>query len=633
MKITEYYIKAICGLMLATSALTSCTDYLDKAPDSEISDTEAYKDWRNFQGFVEEMYSTIPAFDTGYWTNSWNWGEDEIMNVGIDYHMVYKIDQGDFWGWQSEFDGWQSGWMDRSLFGTTGNNEDDRFSRSLWQGAWYSIRKANMGLENIDLMTVATQEEKDIIMGQLYFFRGWYHFILMQYFGGLPYVDRVFPADEQFSEGRLSYAECADKVAEDLRKAADLLPVDWDKTDVGRLTLGKNQIRATKIAALGFLGKNYLYAGSPLMNKEATGNTTYDQEYCRKAAEVFGELLTLVESGSTQFGLIPWEEREQNFYTFGQNGKMPGQTKDNSITEAIFRGPTYGGGWGASAWGLAKQFMAGPDDIRDGGVFSLPTANYVNYYGMANGLPLDDPEADFDPTHPWKNRDPRFYSDIIYDGVQIVKGSVNEAYRYADLQTNGAYRDVNYGSRTGYLLRKFTDISCNKPDDGWGWSPQIHIHLPWMRLADVYLMYAEAAAQATSSPTGKSSNCSLSALDAVNKIRERSGVPAIATKYTTTLDGFMSELRRERAVELAYEGFRFNDLRRWLLLDKAPYNIKTSQEFIRVEHDKDNPENSSVSGFTEKVILTRDFTERNYWFPLKRKDCSLYSGFDQNPGW
>ena len=174
---------------MSASTLTSCTDYLDKAPESDISATEAFKDWRNFQGFVEEMYNVIPNFSTGYWTNSWNWGEDEIMNVGIDYHMVYKIDQGDFWGWQSGFDGWQSGWFDRNAFETT---NDDRLARSLWKGAWYSIRKANMGLENLDKMTVATKEEKDFIKGQLYFFRGWYHFQLMQYFGNSHILEELF---------------------------------------------------------------------------------------------------------------------------------------------------------------------------------------------------------------------------------------------------------------------------------------------------------------------------------------------------------------------------------------------------------------------------------------------------------
>ena len=91
-----------------------------------------------------------------------------------------------------------------------------------------------MGIENLDKIT-ATKEEKDLIAGQLYFFRGWFHFMLMQYFGGLPYIDSVLPAGEKLTLPRLSYAECAEKAAADFRKAADLLPVDWDKTTVGRV--------------------------------------------------------------------------------------------------------------------------------------------------------------------------------------------------------------------------------------------------------------------------------------------------------------------------------------------------------------------------------------------------------------
>ena len=638
--------KALLPLCLFTFLLftsSSCTDYLDKAPESDISDTDAFKDWQNFQGFTEELYNCIPMFDTGYYTNSWNWGEDELQNVGITYHMVYKIDQGDFWGWQSEHDGWQSGWMDRSRFDTGG----DRFSHSLVPMCQYGIRKANIGLASMDKF-VGTTEEKNLILGQLYFFRAWFHFELMQYFGGLPYIDRVLPSGAELREPRLSYQECADRAAEDFRKAADLLPVNWDQTTPGKRTLGKNQIRVTKIAALGYLGKDLLYAGSPLMNKVSTGDAGYNKEYCRRAAEAFGELLAIVEGGKTQYGLLPFSEYSSNFYTIDNNGKLPGESADNSVTEAVFRGPVFNGDWNVTNWGLSKQFCAVNGSLDEGSVLTLPTANYVNYYGMANGLPLSDPQSGFDKTHPWKGRDPRFYHDIRHDGDKIFKGDISgyevhsaaeiaadpaKSIRYADLETGGTYRNVEKGSRTGYLLYKFIDNTCNKVDQGYGWSHHFLIHLPWMRLSDVYLMYAEAAAEATGNPSAQVGQAPLTALQAVNKIRERAGVADIAEKYASSLDGFMSELRRERAVELAYEGHRFNDLRRWLLLDKAPYNIKTSQEFHRVSCDLKHPENNEVSGFTQKTILTRNFTEKHYWFPLKVSDVSIYPEFKQNPGW
>lgn len=623
------------GCMLGGASLcgmTSCTDYLDKAPESDIAADDAYKNFTNFQGFTEELYYCIPDFARGYWNNSWNWGEDEIISSGIDYMMGYKIDQGDFWGWQSEHDGWQSGFMDRN---NSVASSDDRFAKSLWPLAWYGIRKANMGIQALreGKFINATSEERNLIEGQLYFFRGWFHFELIQYFGGLPYINEVLPADGQFRLPRPHYQAVADSIARDFRHAADLLPIDWDNTTAGRATLGKNQLRINKIMALGYLGKNYLWAGSPLMNYESQGVKEYNKDYCAKAAEAFGELLTLVESGQTQYALVDFDHYSDIFYTYGKNGLMPGST------EAIFRNPCYGhSGWNCSTFGVSKQFAT--YYLTDNGVGLFPTANYVNYYGMANGLPLDDPNSGFDPTHPWKGRDPRFYHDIRYDGCKLVAGTIpnasEEHYRYAELYSEGPLRDETNGSRTGYLNYKFISDDQNKYDEGWGWSPQFTLQVSWMRLSDIYLMYAESAAEAYGSAQGKSANCSLTAVQAVDKIRERAGVSDVAASYTGDLEKFMGEVRRERAVELSFEGHRFNDLRRWLLLDKEPYNIKTSQEFMRADKDHmntDDPTQNAVTGWSEKQILKRNFTEKHYWLPLKLSDVNLYPEFNQNPGW
>ena len=645
MKFFNKYI--LLGALTLSLGLSSCSDYLDKAPESDISSTDAFKDFQNFQGFTEELYQCIPDFTNGYWTNNWNFGEDEILNVGTTFHFGYKVDQGDFWGWQSEYDGWQAGWLDRgSVSGF--NPGSDRFGHSLYTGCMYGIRKVNIGLENLDLFK-GTEEEKKLIEGQLYFFRAWFHFQVIQYLGGYPYIDRVIPGDEVPTLPRLTYKECADRCAEDFRKAADLLPVDWDKTKPGQSTMGKNQLRVTKLAALGYLGKNYLWAASPLMaNGVNAGTYDYDKTYAKKAADAFGELLQIVESDKDcGYGLIPFSQYSENFVTLGESGKMPGQSKDGTITEAIFRSPTYGSGWGCSRWGQALAY--GGSDLNDGGVVFLPTANYVNYYGMANGLPLDDPDSHFDPTHPWKGRDPRFYHDIRFDGCKMVMKELtgtDTKWQYADLQTGGCFRSETRGSRTGYFNYKFISTKCNKWDDDYGWSPQIHMRVPWMRLSDVYLMYAEACA-AVGGATAKSSNFNKTAEDAINTIRDRAGVDPVAAKNVADAHKFMDEVRRERAVELAFEGHRFNDLRRWLLLDKYPYNIKTSQEFTRVngfsvvQVDEKNfkvvnvvdEKNEEVSGFKQKQILKRDFSSKHYWLPLKRADTQLYEGFGQNPGW
>ena len=631
-RIISKYKSACLALALGCSLAltTSCTDYLDKSPESDVSPEAAFKNFKNFQGFTEELYLCIPDFSKSYWTTCWNWGEDDIQAVGFNYLMSYKVDQGDFWGWQQEYDGWGASFMDQ---GNTfdPNAPDGRFKRGLWKAAWYGIRKANLGLENMDLMTAATQEEKNTIKGQLLFFRGWLHFQLMQYFGGLPYIDHTMAADQPMTLPRESCQACAEKAAKDFREAAELLPIDWDKSSVGRNTLGKNGFRINKITALAYEGKSLLWAASPLVKNcddkmNVNGNAStydYDTNYAQQAAEALGELLTLVETGQTQYKLVDFADYSDLFYTWNKNMLPPGSTEN--ILRDI---PTDA--WQNSHFGVFTEF--GGLILTGGKAFSQPTANYVNYYGMANGLPLDDPESGFDPTHPWKNRDPRFYHDIVYDGVKVVEGTIEpDANRYANLYTGGTYRDDINESRTGYLLYKFIPMIANNYDMGSTYN-KLYIDVPYLRLADCYLMYAEACA-AVGGATA-SAKCSLTALDAVNKIRERAGVADVAAKFTGNKDKFMDEVRRERAVELAFEGHRFNDLRRWLLLDKAPYNIKTSQEFVRAgKFDPKNPQNTEVSGFKEKTILTRHFTSKHWWMPLKKKDTSIYPEMFQNPGW
>lgn len=631
-RIISKYKSACLALALGCSLAltTSCTDYLDKSPESDVSPEAAFKNFKNFQGFTEELYLCIPDFSKSYWTTCWNWGEDDIQAVGFDYLMGYKVDQGDFWGWQKEFDGWGACFMDQ---GDTFDPlaPDGRFKRGLWKAAWYGIRKANLGLENMDLMAAATQEEKNTIKGQLLFFRGWLHFQLMQYFGGLPYIDHAIAADQPMTLPRESCQACAEKAAKDFREAAELLPIDWDKSSVGRNTLGKNGFRINKITALAYEGKSLLWAASPLVKNcddkmNVNGNAStydYDTNYAQQAAEALGELLALVETGQTQYKLVDFADYSDLFYTWNKNMLPPGSTEN--ILRDI---PTDA--WQNSHFGVFTEF--GGSILTGGKAASQPTANYVNYYGMKNGLPLDDPESGFDPTHPWKNRDPRFYHDIVYDGVKVVEGAIEpDANRYANLYTGGTYRDDINESRTGYLLYKFIPMIANNYDMG-STNNKLYIDVPYLRLADCYLMYAEACA-AVGGATAKA-KCSLTALDAVNKIRERAGVAGVAAKFTGNKDKFMDEVRRERAVELAFEGHRFNDLRRWLLLDKAPYNIKTSQEFVRAgEFDPKNPQNTEVSGFKEKTILTRHFTSKHWWMPLKKKDTSIYPEMFQNPGW
>ncbi|MDR0962861.1 MAG: RagB/SusD family nutrient uptake outer membrane protein [Mediterranea sp.] len=624
-KIIQYLIF---GVVAFSFSLTSCTDYLDKAPESVISEDDAYKNFTNFQGLVERMYQVIPDVAKAYWVSSFNWGEDEVVTTGNgEYLFGFSVDRGNYRDYFNKGDCF----LDRNWF-VGRENPDAKFNKAVWGGSWYAIRIANMGLQAIadGKLTDATQEERNLIEGQLYYCRAWFYFQLTKYWGGLPYVDYVLPSGEAFTLPRETYRENAEKMAADFQKAADLLPMNWDNTTVGGATKGQNDLRPNKIWALSYLGKTYLYAGSPLMVNGINGPKTYDADMCKKAADAFGQVLTLVESGQTQYALVDFTKYSDLFYTNQQGWLMPGST------EAIVRSPTYGPD---SYWRQMNSYQISKMANGDG-IILLPSANYVNYFGMANGRPLTDAASGFDKSHPWKDRDPRFYYNFIYDGVQVVKGTMlaeEEQYRYADLYSGNPYwrADPTATSRTGYLNYKFIPIGANTWDKDYDYSHSSHMHLSWLRLADVYLMYAEAAAQGYGGATGKSSTYSGTAADAINTIRDRAGVGHVADEYLGSTEAFMGEVRRERAVELSFEAHRFHDLRRWLLLTEPPYNIKTSQEFDRVGtfDPEADPKEGEVRNFREEVIITRNLTSKHYWLPFKTEDVSMYPEFNQNPGW
>mgnify|MGYP000860467192 FL=1 len=621
----------ICAAGIALTSV-SCKDYLDKAPGSDIDPADPYKNYTNFQGFMEEAYNCIPALASISWYHGcWNYGEDEYWQPSETRMLTNAIDQGNYWAWNTvQYSPFHTGHG-----GTTGTNRDNK--GCLWGNCWYGIYKVNLGLNNLNLLTDATQEEKNIIAGQLYFFRAFFHFQIMQYWGGIPYIDFLIPSDAVFNYPRLSYQECADKVAADFQKAVDLLPVDWDKTTVGKQTLGKNKLRINKIMALAFLGKNYLYAGSPLMNKVSAGDANYNKEYCKKAAEAFGQVLKLCKE-SGLYELADFDHYMDIFYTYDQGTKLPG------MKEVIFYENTSNTSW---CWNQVCDYR--PSCLIASGIKVYPTANYVDYFGMANGKPIKDitkkdADSGYDPEYPFKNRDPRFYELFIYDGVKCVKNATKAQkgpeQQYASLYTGGMYRKATPSKDcfTGYLLKKFCDPYRNDHDEGDAKKKAIRVNLGMIRLADVYLMYAESVAQGYGDINASSSAYKLSAVDAVNIIRNRAHVDNIAAEYLTSMDGFMSELRRERAVELAFEGHRFNDLRRWLLIDKAPYTQKTAVYFDRAADQKDEarydePKNNHVLNLREEPLITRQFTEKHYWFPFLRDDVQMYPEFNQNPGW
>jgi len=593
----NYRIKIIASTIILVMTLSSCESYLDKAPEASISENDAYGNFKSFQGWIEELYCCVTDPNKcGAW-NQYLFADETLNNY------IYAFDQGNYWN--------QGAYLYGTSVATTDNNSR---TKRVWPLAWYGIRKANLALEKLPLM-VGTQEEKDLIKGQALFFRGWFYFELMKWYGGLPYIEKALSSSDDMKIPRLNYRETALKAAADFRAAADLLPVHWDRTVAGQATLGNNSGRINKMFALGYLGKDLLYAASPMMNEESTGSATFDAELCKQSAAAFAEALKM--NDSTQiYKMQSWDTWTDNFWVWS-----PSNTKMSGGTEVIMNCTVFDNGrvrWSTVGATCPVQFGGNATSVE------VPTANYIKNYAMANGLPIEDPTSGYNPADPWTGREPRFYKDIIVDGDKMVSSSSAGADQYAQLYTGGRHRSNSNGSVTGFYCKRYSPIGCNQWDNKWA---SFQAYVPFLRLADIYLMYSESVLQGFGQASANTPNYPLTAEGALNMVRNRAQLPNLSAKYTATKEAFMGEIIRERAVELGYEGARFQDIRRWNLNTSLKYREKTAVDFDR-DSKTGKPKN-----ITERVVITRVAEKKHNWLPFQTKFVNQYVGFQQNPGW
>ncbi|QCX37672.1 RagB/SusD family nutrient uptake outer membrane protein [Aureibaculum algae] len=591
------------GLLSLIGMMYSCEDYLDKTIETDLTVEEVFKNFENAQGFVEEMYAMIVDYSAPFWSYYSYYGEDSI---GVETWIFdYSSDEGRYWDWQNDFN---------YFSGNPNTSSGLPFEKSaVWPSSWAGIRKANIVIASADsLMVDATQQQKDAILGQAYFFRGFFHHEIMKFWGPMPYIDHVLKDDWKLQRPT-EWSETALKIDKDFDKAIALLPEDWDDSDwqPGVKTNGQNMFRLTKGAALAIKAKNLLFAASPLM-QNSNDTYGYNVELCKQAADAFAKVIEI-----PRYQLVPWDNYESVFYS------TDGKYSYNS--EYIF-GQSGFVGWFGGYMGDAWQLGA----IGNSNAINSPTHNYIhNYFGMKDGLSCDESPL-FDPNDPWANRDPRFYKWIVVDGDQLVDNlgaatGADAVNRYAEFYDGGAHRypGKSNGTRTGYVAKKWYPRSFNKYDNQGLFAWRVHV-----RLTDVYLMYAEAAVMGYGI-NGKPSGFDLSAVDAINKIRERAmpdGSLNVSAINLTSPNVFMEEIRRERAMEMSWENHRWMDIRRWKQGTNMKYKLKTGLRFDR------NASGKPIN-MVEEVLRTRVFDEKHYWLPLPKNDTELYEGFPQNPGW
>lgn len=589
--------------VILVMCLCSCEKYLDMAPEVEITDAEVFSTFARYQGFVEDMYQAIPDYTRSrYNLTNFNWSNDVVHPQGQAAN--YHFERGNYWNWTNNNYNHFNGIANSNVNNQGEEAANPNRRRGYWRNGWRGIRIANIAIENIDLLQ-GTQEERNLILGQAYFFRAFFHFNILRCWGGVPYVDKVFLPADNLNWPRLSYLETAQRVAEDLEKAAELLPKSWDETTAGQVTAGGNAGRLTKGAAYGFLGKNWLYAASPLMNGMETGDySSYNTELAKKAADAFGKLLQLAIEG--YYGLHKWSEYRLNFWTI---------TGESLIGKEWVWGHPHNKG---SRYAQGEHLLTALGGNNSG--YGAPTLELVNKFGMENGLPIDEADSGYDPNNPWIKRDSRFYYSIITDGQPILyyTASSNADY-YAQFYTDGKHR-IN--AKTGFGQKKFLGEGANNKDQKWSANNYIFM-CPYMRLAHVYLMYAEAVNEGYGGPDGKAQGSTMSAAEAVNFVRARANVPPVDARFLASKDVFRDVIRTETGVEVCLENHQWYDYRRWYIAHLPENLSKTGLNF-----DKGH------TYYTPFKYIDISFDKgKHYWLPFSREEAALYPEYYQNPGW
>lgn len=547
----KIYMILIAAFLLFTGI--SCKKVLDLQPTSSFSTNNVWTDPALTQVFVNQIYKeSVFAFKDG----GFGWGAqtDELYsNFNWCHENTYVLGQ------------------------ATPDNQSSSFplnyssTLNYWTTLYSTIQKTNMFFQNISQVdTTGNGALVSNMKGEVHFLRGLCYFELLKRFGGVPLITKVYAAnDNSFNETRATWDQTRDFILADIAAAVATLP----KTYANNSSNGK----ATMGAALALKSRLLLYAASPAYN---TGNdVTRWQAAADAAKEVMNLGLYSLYGSASTYNTI--------FTDFFNSEVIFSRVFSSSVQEdrynTLYRDLSPNGYNGYSAYNPLEQL--------------------VEDFDMADGTPFSWSGAGTDP---YKNRDPRFYADILYNGAPFQNRSAQfyEGGLDSKLSTLSPWN----ASKTGYTVRKMIDAS-------YDFNIQPYSSCQWVafRLSEIYLNYAEAEAA-----MGNSGE----ALIYLNKIRQRVGMPMANGSGTTLMD----QIRHERRIELCFEGHRYFDLRRW---NMAEIGSKDALGILIT------PTSAANTSFTYQV----NTIQQRFWipsfntYPIPRKEIQINTSLKQNPGY
>jgi hypothetical protein len=586
MNMEKKYINFL-AIIICAFFFVSCNSALDLDNDGHITMTNVFKDRNSTMGYLNSCYSyrngmaldiaslTDESFDSRY------------LNAGSSYQYWY----------------------------TTGLTVDNYSSYSFdgqpWTRFFEGIRKCNIFIANMPTSTAyGTDDEKASWLAQAYVLRAYYYLELFKRYGQVPLVTTDLGTSYDYSKAKK--AKVGDLVKQILADCDSALNTSEDGFS---WSISDNQSGImTRAVAYAIESEAITFAVSPLFDDdtytwEDALNVTKNALYQCLAHDY--SLWTTVSSDApnayaSYFLATPYDKR-------------------NTDKESIYAVDGQLTVW--SSFGLPTISGAAKAGI-------CPTQELVDSYEMANGQPAISGYSDtehlqpivneasgYDVNNPYANRDPRFYASIYYNGalryLDQPSGSKVQTYEGG---AEGINRSTVTHTQTGYYLRKFNDFKSSKYANYDGYNRLF-------RLAELYMNFAEAAYEAGDPDTevtlGGSMN--LSARDAVNKIRERAGMPDLATGLSKS--DFETRYRNERRVEFAFEGKRFFDVRRWKILDS--FKVITGMDIkvngSAITYNRFNFDDRVTTG--DKYLL----------YPLERSEVTkmleLTGANWQNSGW